>query len=288
MGRIKYTLAVTLAVTLAFTIFVCFSGCSSQPAEQSNKTIESSQKEADNVTTSQKSEEANSTIEEELAIPEDKAYEEQTSSKDNKDEEQTISKKESQEEEQITDPWLFGQKDIYINNQPVLDITYEQALLDFGNPKKINMLEVNPSAADPDFYNYFAVLVYDGLECELNLGEEDRKQLETDKVFRFDITNANVQLDCGLKVGMTTDEVLSKFGKRTIYNISSSDEDSELISIKHVLESYKPKDYYSGYSHAMIIYSDQGKFDDPLAKALVLLVKNKKIDRIVFGYPTAD
>ncbi len=39
----------------------------------------------------------------------------------------------------------------------------------------------------------------------------------------------------------------------------------------------------------MIIYGDPAKFEDsPLAKAVVLLIKDDMVDRIVFGYPTAD
>jgi hypothetical protein len=185
----------------------------------------------------------------------------------------------------MTDPFLFGEKDIYINNKPVLNSTYAQLIKDFGISKEINKFKVNPLATGDDYFMYFKVLVYDGLECEFSLGEEDREVENKDNVFRFDITNENFQLDCGLKVGMTTDEILSKYGKRGIYNINSTD-DSELI--EPILKSYKPDGYYSEYSQAMIIYSDQDKFNEPLAKALILLIENNKLDRIVFCYPTAD
>ena len=192
----------------------------------------------------------------------------------------------NQEKNTMTEPFLFGEKDLYINNRPVLNSTYSQLIKDFGSPKKINEFKVNPPATEDDYFMYFKVLVYDGLECELNLGEEDRKEEDTDSVFRFDITNENFQLDCGLRIGMTIDEILSKFGKRKIYNINSIDADSELI--KPILNVYKPDGYYSDYSQAMIIYSDQDKFKEPLAKALILLIENSKLDRIVFCYPTAD
>ncbi|QNU67821.1 hypothetical protein EHE19_005005 [Ruminiclostridium herbifermentans] len=192
----------------------------------------------------------------------------------------------NQEKNTVTEPFLFGEKDIYINNKPVLNSTYAQLIKDFGLPKEINKFKINPPATEEDYFKYFKVLAYDGFECEFSLGEEDSEVEDTDNIFRFDITNEKVQLDCGLRVGMTTDEILSKYGKRDIYNINGTNEDSEFIKI--ILESYKPDGYYSEYSQAMIIYFDQDKFEDPLAKALILLINNNKLDRIVFCYPTAE
>jgi hypothetical protein len=283
---------------------MCFAGCSSNSSsEEDEEEISIENKEATEIKDSEeeisienKEETEIKDSEEELSIE----NKEEAEIKDNEEEieiesqasitENTNTQVETMdnnvEENTMMEPFLFGEKDIYINSKPVLDRTYSQLTNDFGIPKDINKFKVNPPACGDDYFMYFNVLVYDGLECELSLGEEDREVEDSDSVFRFDITNKNFPLDCGLQIGMTTEEILSKYGPRSIYNISSSNPDSELI--KPILESYKPEDCYSEYSQAMIIYSDQDKFEEPLAKALVLLIENSKLDRIVFCYPTAN
>ncbi len=135
--------------------------------------------------------------------------------------------------------WLFGQKDLYINGNPILNTTYEEVIKKFGKPTKVSEFKIRPPATEPGFYNYFNTIVYNGFECEFDLGEDKRDIQSTDKVFRFDITSKDIKLDCGLSVGMTTKEVLNKFGDREVYDIGGN-ENSDLSSIKHVLNSYKP------------------------------------------------
>ncbi|MDP4095063.1 MAG: DUF5991 domain-containing protein, partial [Bacillota bacterium] len=187
-----------------------------------------------------------------------------------------------------TETWTFGVKDLYIDGKPFLGQTYDRILKNFGQYENYSTYKVRPPATEEGTYNYFGVLQYNDMEFEFALGEEERNLTSSDEVFRFDITGSNVELACGLKVGMTTDEVISKFGPRDIYNLNGNNNSFELSAIKHVLKSYKPVGYYSGYSKGMIIYFDPEKFDDMLAKTVVLLIKDDKVDRIVFGYPTAD
>jgi hypothetical protein len=277
----KYNVKI-ITVTVLCLLAIGFSGCSYSSSEKgvaTDSTTDNSQvtkTKSDNVKTNKPTNE--SLVKEHRPVNESLAEESKP----------IIESKVDGDNNASEQPWLFGEKDLYINKKPFWGLRYNQLLKAFGTPKIINSYKVNPPATEDDFYNYFKVVVYDGFECELYLGEEDREQVDTDKVFRFDITNNNVELDCGLKVGMTTDEILNRFGDRGIYNINDTNEQLNLSDIKHVLKSYKPKGYYTEYSQAMIIYADQQKFEEPLAKALVLLLNEDKLKRIVFGYPTAD
>jgi uncharacterized protein YcgL (UPF0745 family) len=274
MRNIQIVMAVRYKVrkvVILCLLILCFSGCSNYSSENSSTSDISIE---------------NQQLTEVKDSGEDGTVSQASISKSTNEQ---VRKMDNSEGEIMTnEPWIFGETDLYINNRPVLNSTYAQLIKDFGTPKTINKFKVNPPAAEDDVFKYLKVLVYDGFQCELSLGEQDREEKDNDKVKRFDITNNNVELDCGLKVGMTTDEILNKFGKRSIYNIGDASENYELSAIKHVLKSYKPKDYYSGYPQAMIIDFDPDKFDESLAKALVLLIKNDKVDRIIFGYPTAD
>lgn len=179
----------------------------------------------------------------------------------------------------------FSPEDIYINKKPVLNISYEQLLQDFGKPLKQEIYEVRLPASEE--IEYLNVCVYKGFECEFLPNEKPKDVLLTDSVFRFDITSESAKLDCGLQIGMTIAEIEELFGKRNVYQLDSSEEDGDFNNIKAVLEGYKPNDYYTRYNDAMIIYHDTEKFEDPLAKALVLLINHGRLDRIVFNYPTA-
>ncbi len=188
----------------------------------------------------------------------------------------------------VAEPWQFGKSDLYVNKKPVLSATYEQLIKDFGKSYKMDEFKVNPPATEPDYYYYFKVLDYNGLVCEFNIDDKDRELKSEDTITRFDITNSSFKLDCGLKIGMTVSDIIKQFGERSVYKLDSNEDNYELNAIKHVLKSYKPQGKYSDYSQAMIIYCDPEKFENGLARALVLLINNDRLDRIVFGYPTAD
>ena len=82
---------------------------------------------------------------------------------------------------------------------------------------------------------------------------------------------------------MTVEEGVEMFGQRKVYNIREEE------SIKYALENNKPDGYYSEYSQAMTILCDTEKFEQtPLGMSLVLLVKDDRVVRIVFSYPTLD
>lgn len=110
-----------------------------------------------------------------------------------------------------------------------------------------------------------------------------------DKVYRFDLTGDKVELDCGLKVGMTIDEVLNRYGERKVYDLTKTYTDNDFSDIEHLLTSYKPEGLYSGYEKAMYITADYQKYNyDIIAMGLVLLINDNQVERIVYGHPTAD
>ncbi len=199
---------------------------------------------------------------------------------------------------QVTAEWGFAMSDIYSGKKPLLNITYKKLIQLFGLPGHIRTYKINLPAAGPDIFEYYYVAEYSGMEIEFYSGYQPKKlPSETDTTIRFDLTGNGPELDCGLKVGMTVREVTDRFGERRIYNLEADQSDTEkliaeaneLNDIKHVLISHKPSDMYNNYQKAMIIYADPDKFDESIkAQALVLLIKESKVDRIVFGYPTAD
>lgn len=199
---------------------------------------------------------------------------------------------------QVTAEWGFAMSDICSGKKPLLNITYKKLIQLFGLPGHIRTYKINPPAAGPDTFEYYYVVEYSGMVFEFFLGYQPKKlPSETDTTFRFDLAGNGPELDCGLKVGMTVREVTDRFGERRIYNLEADQSDTEkmiaegneLNDIKHVLTSHKPSDMYNNYQKAMIIYADPDKFDESIkAQALVLLIKESKVDRIVFGYPTAD
>lgn len=194
--------------------------------------------------------------------------------------------------------WGFAMSDICSSKKPLLNITYKKLVQSFGLPAHMRTCKINSPADGPDTFEYYHIAEYPGMELEFYSGYQPKKQpSETDTTFRFDLTGNGQALDCGLKVGMTVKEVTDRFGDRNIYNLGAEEKDTEkkiedtyeLNDIKHILTSHKPADMYNNYQKAMIIYADPHKSDEPVkAQALVLLIKESKVDRIVFGYPTAD
>ncbi len=181
--------------------------------------------------------------------------------------------------------WGFGMEDIAIDSKILTNLSYEDVLSIYGKPIKIETYKIPLLSAGEDVYRYFSVVVYDKIEFEFYSEEApmNAKIPRDDKVFRFDLTQTGLPLDCGLEVGMTVEKVVEMFGQRKIYNIREEE------SIKHALGNNKPDEYYSEYSQAMTILCDTEKFEEtPLSMSLVLLVKDDRVARIVFAYPTLD
>ncbi len=189
--------------------------------------------------------------------------------------------------------WRFTQDDIKINDKIILGITYEELLRTFGNPVETKTYKINPPATEPDYFEYIYVCVYDGFECEFFTGQNEKIPEPADTVFRFDITNQSAHLECELYIGIDKDELDLRYDINKIYRLNDA-ENYDLSNIQNVLWSYKPEGYYADYEKAAIVYHDVNSFEEPLAKALVLLFDDDmgydtdRVQRIVFGYPTAN
>ena len=189
--------------------------------------------------------------------------------------------------------WRFTQDDIKINDKTILGITYDELLRTFGNPVETKTYKINPPATEPDYFEYIYVCVYDGFECEFFTGQNEKIPEPADTVFRFDITNQSAHLECELYIGIDKDELDLRYDINKIYRLNDA-ENYDLSNIQNVLWSYKPEGYYSDYEKAAIVYHDVNSFEEPLAKALVLLFDDDmgydtdRVQRIVFGYPTAN
>lgn len=190
----------------------------------------------------------------------------------------------------LVEKWRFGITDVAIHDKVLTEMVYSEVVEVFGEPMEIKTYRIPDLSAGEDEYRYFNVAAYDGIEIEFIAETDTQNKIEnTEKVFRFDLVNSNFTMRCGLKVGMTLDEFQIKFGSREICDINSKDETSQLNDIKKLLEDYKPKGYFSEYTQAIIIYSDPDRTENvTLAIAMVLLIKDNQVDRIVLGYPTAD
>lgn len=189
--------------------------------------------------------------------------------------------------------WRFTAEDIKIDGKTVLGISYEQLLQTFGDPIETKTYKINPPATEPDYYEYIYVCAYDGFECEFYTGPNEKIPEAGDTVRRFDITSEDEQLDCELFIGIDSYELDMRYGINKIYELNGT-ESYDLNNIKNVLKSYKPEGLYSEYEKAAIVYHNADSFEDPLAKALVLLFDDNmsdgtdRVGRIVIGYPTAN
>jgi len=184
--------------------------------------------------------------------------------------------------------WKFNLEDLYVNEQPILYVSYEEIIDHFSEPMKIDSYQVRmPGTED---YNYFLRVKYEGLDLEFIFYDEIlEKPNPGDTVKRFDLTGQNIELASGLKVGMTVDEVIHEFGAREVYDLNNTKTtEYEASAINHILTAFKPENYYSQYTQAMYIDMDYEKIQPNEVFAymgLVLLIKDNKVDRIVVGYP---
>ncbi|WDV46284.1 tetratricopeptide repeat protein [Clostridiaceae bacterium M8S5] len=184
--------------------------------------------------------------------------------------------------------WSFNLDDLYLNDKQVLNSSYEDIIKHFGQPIKVDSYKLRMAGTDD--YNYFLNVKYESMELELFFYDKQLDEPNSkDSIKRFDVIGQNMELACGLKVGMTVDEVINKFGTREIYKLNSTTTTGhEVSAINNILTRSKPKKYYSQYNEAMYIDMDcENVKSEDVSKymGLVLLIKDNMVDRIVLGYP---
>ncbi len=111
--------------------------------------------------------------------------------------------------------------------------------------------------------------------------EENLPSIIHQDAFNFSIVSDEYELACGIKVGMTTDEVLNMYPDMFIEKISPS------YDMTFFNFGTYPNEYLvSNYDEIIIIDKDNGIADD-FPEYLGLFVKDNKIVAITFYYPTA-
>lgn len=201
-----------------------------------------------------------------------------------------------------TDEKTSGEKSLIfegfllIDNQPILSMTYDEVLNCFGEPKETRIEKFTLPAAPTPTCTYFAVLCYEGIEISFYLSMFNNLEeiKPTQPVWNFDLTSDKYSIG-ELRVDMSVKEYLKKFENSKMYSmidINLSNLDSSLGGIdyykynalKTILINSKPKDYYAEYDY---VFYEQG-IAEKSPVGLALLIKDSKIDRIVYGFPNAS
>lgn len=125
------------------------------------------------------------------------------------------------------------------------------------------------------------------------------KPIEECIVWRFDLTSDKYSIG-DLKVGMSIEEYQKKFTDSKVFTfLELLNNDSSKLSgrdlyfysaLKRILIISKPKDYYSKYENASyqqgVLINKYRKSVSPLGFGI--LIKDNKINRIVYGFPNAS
>lgn len=194
---------------------------------------------------------------------------------------------------------LEFKENLLIDNKPVLNMSYSDVIKNFGKPTNIRTEKILfPASSSQDYY-YVNIISYDGIDFEFELGQnKSMKSIEECKVWRFDITGDKYNIG-HLKVGMSIEDYQVKFTDSKIYPLSyllDTDTDKLLdkdyyayACLQRLLITSKPKDYYSIYQNVSyqqgVLVNKYGESIAPLG--FVILIKDNKIDRIVYGFPNA-
>lgn len=203
-------------------------------------------------------------------------------------------------EKSIGEKSLEFKENLLLDNKPILNMSYKDVIKNFGEPDKIRTEKILFSASSADNYTYLGILCYEGLEIEFDLGEKEHmKSIQQADVWRFDITNDKYNIG-QLRVGMSIEEFHIKFANSKLYSMSdilknNTDNFSykdiyNISALRRLLVISKPRDYYGIYKNVFyeegVLIDKGGNVAAPLGFAL--LIKDNKIDRIVYGYPNAE
>lgn len=150
-------------------------------------------------------------------------------------------------------------ENILLDNKPVLNMSYNDVIKNFGKADKVKTEKILFPASSSEDYNYVCILSYDGIDFEFGLGlKNSMKPIEECSVWRFDITSYKYSIG-HLKVGMRVKEYQEKFGDSKIYALADlattntdklSDKDAYIqSSLRKLLITSKPKEYYSMYEN---------------------------------------
>lgn len=180
----------------------------------------------------------------------------------------------------------FKDKEPLIDNKPILDLTYDSLEGIWGVPKEIKKIKTRiPGDLEA---SYIYILRYNDMEIEMYPTNNDTP-VENTKSFRFDITAPGRDF-FGIRIGMTEEQYLYAVENKETYlikDILKADSENSKIPFqyKKLLTTMKEENCYNDYDKA--IY-EEIIFDDVKPYGLVILIKNNKVARIVYGNPNAN
>lgn len=199
----------------------------------------------------------------------------------------------------VLDDWRFLERDTHIDEYRLWDRSFGQIKEKFGESISIHYYEIFPPAADPEC---LMIAEYPGFEVDFvmpNLPEET--DLNSVMVTFFDITGPQYPFK-GIVVGMTQPEITGLPRDSILFDMEVLNTTTEITTMeewqsmlaKKVLTDYRPIDYYKEYDHFLYMECWDEITDDPdwpgehhMALGAVVLFKDGKVARIVFGFPMA-
>lgn len=203
--------------------------------------------------------------------------------------------------EDIYEGKTIGEKSIIfegpllIDNVPILSMTYGDILEHFGEPKETrNEKLILPATED---YQNITVLCYEGIEILFYPSILDNPEaISTNQtVWNFDLTSDKYNIG-KLRVGMTIEEYQEIFENSKIYSMADVIDahfnsntytglDAQNYSyLERLIIMPRPENYYLEYNY--VSYEQGISVVSPVG--LALLIKDDKIDRIVYGFPNAS
>ena len=184
----------------------------------------------------------------------------------------------------------FHLEDVSIHGKPLTEQTFKEINDEFGQYTDIKYYKT-PVPATPNEFNYWALVIYKEGEFLFSINENETINDEC-KVNKFYIKGDKYYLNCGLKVGMATKEVIDKFKNAQEFNI----EDKEYDVQGNVLNNHMPINHYTGYENGIYIWGSVTDEENEKYElggmtrllGIVLLIKDGKVDGIIMDYPTAN
>ena len=200
----------------------------------------------------------------------------------------------------VLDDWRFLERDTHIDEYRLWERSFGEIKEEFGEPISIQYYEIFPPAADSE---YLMIAEYPGFEVDFDLVDipEEDDDLSNTVVMFFDIIGPQHSFK-GISVGMPQPEASELPHDSNLYNIdiinTTKDiltlEDWQIMLAKRVLTNFRPIDYYSENDSFLYMECWDEITDDPdwpgdhcMALGAVILFKNGKVARIVFGLPMA-
>ena len=181
---------------------------------------------------------------------------------------------------------LVSADKLLIGEKEVLNLDYKKLIQIWGKPEKVQKVEIKfPATVES---NEMYILSFKGIDVEMYPCAKNVSVEETSS-FRFDITGSEYEF-FGKKIGMKLEDYLKTVDNKLTYPIDEILKDTESKEIpfeyKKLLSSVKPLGWYKAYSGCSAVYEQVIIKDSPYGA--VMIFKNDRLVRMVYGYPNAS